>query len=205
MTVTTKPLGIIACGALSLDLARSLELIGVEYDLHPLPPVLHNRPERIAPAVEAKIQELRPKYRQLALGYADCGTYGAIDELCERYDLMRLPGQHCYDLFAGPTRIAKLLDEEPGTYLLTDFLVAGFDRLVWQELGLDRHPQLRDDYFGNYHRVVWLAAQRTPQLQEAADQAAERLGLPLQVVEINAAGNSPDHFTATLKTVTTRS
>jgi len=184
MTAPTKDLAIIACGALSVDLTRALAALGVDCDLHPLPPVLHNRPERIAAAVEEQILRLRPHYRQLAIGYADCGTYGALDELCERYDLARLPGQHCYDLLAGPTRIEALLAEEPGTYLLTDFLVAAFDRLVWKELGLDRHPQLRDDYFGNYRRVIWLATNRTPELEQAANRAAERLGLPLETVDI---------------------
>jgi len=181
---TTKPLGIIACGALSVDLQRSLEIIGMEYDLHPLPPVLHNHPERICSQVEEQIRLLKPRYRHLVIGYADCGTYGALDDLCERYDVLRLPGQHCYDLLAGPTRIEALLAEEPGTYLLTDFLVAAFDRLVWKELGLDRHPQLRDDYFGNYRRVIWLATNRTPELEQAANRAAERLGLPLETVDI---------------------
>lgn len=202
---TTKPLGIIACGALSVDLQRSLEIIGMEYDLHPLPPVLHNHPERICSQVEEQIRLLKPRYRHLVIGYADCGTYGALDDLCERYDVLRLPGQHCYDLLAGPTRIAALLDEEPGTYLLTDFLVASFDRLVWQELGLDRHPQLRDDYFVNYRRVVWLATQRTPQLDQAAEHAAGQLGLPLQIVDIAAPSGSSTqftHFTTTLQAVT---
>ncbi len=203
MTAPTKDLAIIACGALSVDLTRALAALGVDCDLHPLPPVLHNRPERIAAAVEEQILRLRPHYRQLAIGYADCGTYGALDELCERYDLARLPGQHCYDLLAGPTRIEALLAEEPGTYLLTDFLVAAFDRLVWKELGLDRHPQLRDDYFGNYRRVIWLATNRTPELEQAANRAAERLGLPLEIVEIASAASLTANTLHTLARNTT--
>lgn len=203
MTAPTKDLAIIACGALSVDLTRALAALGVDCDLHPLPPVLHNRPERIAAAVEEQILRLRPHYRQLAIGYADCGTYGALDELCERYDLARLPGQHCYDLLAGPTRIEALLAEEPGTYLLTDFLVAAFDRLVWKELGLDRHPQLRDDYFGNYRRVIWLATNRTPELEQAANRAAERLGLPLETVDIASAASLTANTLHTLARNTT--
>lgn len=203
MTAPTKDLAIIACGALSVDLTRALAALGVDCDLHPLPPVLHNRPERIAAAVEEQILRLRPHYRQLAIGYADCGTYGALDELCERYDLARLPGQHCYDLLAGPTRIEALLAEEPGTYLLTDFLVAAFDRLVWKELGLDRHPQLRDDYFGNYRRVIWLATNRTPELEQAANRAAERLGLPLEIVDIASAASLTANTLHTLARNTT--
>ena len=91
------------------------------------------------------------------MAYADCGTYGALDAVCSELGLRRLPGLHCYDLFAGESRLAAFLDEQPGTYLLTDFLVRSFDRTVVRELGLDRHPELRDDYFRHYTRVVWLA------------------------------------------------
>lgn len=201
MTAPTRNLAIITCGALSQDLTKAVDDLGVECDLYPLPPVLHNRPERIAAAVEEKVKLLRPRYRQLAIGYADCGTYGALDELCERYNLVRLPGQHCYDLLAGPTRIAALMAQEPGTYLLTDFLVTAFDRLVWRELGLDRHPQLRDDYFGNYRRVVWLSTQRTPELEQAAEHAAQQLGLPLEIVDIDTSTGAQSHLVGTIADV----
>lgn len=175
---------VIACGALSADIAAIAAERGWEVDIHPLPPLLHNRPERIAPAVEAQVAELSPRYARIAVAYADCGTYGALDEVCERLGLVRLPGAHCYDVYAGPDRVARLTEEQPGTYYLTDFLVAGFERLVWRELGLDRHPELRDDYFRHYTRVVWLAGRRTADLQRAAERAAERLGLPLEVLPV---------------------
>ncbi len=173
----------IACGALARDILDIVARHGGAADVYPLPPLLHNRPERIAAAVEAMVAELTGRYGRIAIAYADCGTYGALDEVCARRGLQRLPGLHCYDLYAGPSRIRELFDEEPGTYLLTDFLVASFDRTVIQELGLDRYPELRDTYFANYTRVVWLATHPTPELTELAERAASCLGLPLSVVD----------------------
>ena len=152
--------------------------------VHPLPPLLHNHPETIAAAVEARYDELSPAYRRIAVGYADCGTYGALDQLCERLGLARIGGNHCYDMFAGQQRMAEMFEAEPGTYVLTDFLVRAFDRLVIQELGLDRYPDLRDSYFGNYTRVVWLAQRPTEELRTLAAAAADRLGLPLETVDV---------------------
>jgi hypothetical protein len=149
--------------------------------VHTLPPELHNRPEQIAPAVEALARRLRGEGKDVAVAYADCGTYGALDELCEEMSLERLPGQHCYDLVAGEELVRALSEEEAGTYFLTDFLAAAFGRLVVNGLGLDRHPELVADYFANYRRVVWLAGRPTPALESAARTAAERLGLPLEV------------------------
>ena len=117
------------------------------------------------------------------MAYADCGTYGALDGLCARLGLRRLPGLHCYDMFAGPDRMRAVFEAEPGTYVLTDFLVRSFRRTVLAELGLDRHPELWPDYFGHYRRLVWLAQQRDPALEAAAEQVAARFGLPLTVVE----------------------
>lgn len=155
--------------------------------MHPLPPLLHNQPARIAAAVEAKVDELAGRYTRIFVGYADCGSYGALDELCARRGLRRLPGLHCYDLYAGPARIRELFDAEPGTYLLTDFLVRSFDRTVVQELGLDRYPELREAYFGGYTRVVWLTTGPTAELTALAERAATVIGLPLRIEE-HAAG-----------------
>lgn len=119
----------------------------------------------------------------VALAYADCGTYGALDELCARYGVARLPGLHCYDLFAGPDRLREMFDAEPGTYVLTDFLLRGFDRLVLASLGLDRHPELWPDYFGHYTRLVWLAQEPTASLCREADRVAGLFGLPLTRVD----------------------
>ncbi|GAB2466128.1 DUF1638 domain-containing protein [Jatrophihabitans fulvus] len=156
--------------------------------MHPLPPLLHNQPQRIAGAVETLADELSRAYAHIAVGYADCGTYGALDEVCERRGFRRLSGLHCYDVFGGASRVAQLFEAQPGTYVLTDFLVRSFARTVVQELGLDRYPELRDDYFGSYTRVVWLAQQPDDELHALARQAADRIGLPLTVIDTGHAG-----------------
>lgn len=155
------------------------------WDLHvaPLPPLLHNHPEQIADRVRACAQELMPRYSRVVIGYADCGTYGALDAVCAELRLPRLPGLHCYDVFGGASAVRQMFDEEPGTYVLTDYLVRSFTRSVLVELGLDRYPELYQDYFGHYTRVVWLAQDPAdPSLQAMAEDAAAALRLPLKVV-----------------------
>ena len=153
-----------------------------------MPPLLHNRPERIAGEVRRTAEALLPAYRKVVVGYADCGTYGALDEVCRDLGVARLEGLHCYDLYAGAERLERFFDEQPGTYVLTDFLVRSFARTVLQELGLDRWPELREAYFEHYTRVVWLAQEPDDELRASAAEAAARLGLPLTVVETGDSG-----------------
>ena len=179
---------LIACGAIAQPAAEIVAAHGWPVRVHPLPPLLHNQPQRIAGEVRDLALSLRASYDRVVVGYADCGTYGALDTVCDELGLERLPGLHCYDLYAGPDRVRAMFEDQPGTYLLTDFLVSSFARTVERELGLDRWPELREDYFGHYTRVVWLAQEPTAELHALAEAAAERIGLPLVVVETGTSG-----------------
>src|ERR671933_2226764 len=169
--------GVIACGALAMHVRAIARRRGWAVDLHPVPALLHNRPGDIAPAVRERVAALRERYEVLACAYADCGTYGALDDALAKRGVERLRGEHCYDLFARE-EVRDALAEQPGTYFLTDFLARTFEHTVLRELGLDRYPELRDDYFGSYTRVLWPPQADTPANRRAASRAAERIGLP---------------------------
>jgi len=172
---------VIACGALAHEVAELKRVNGwSSFDVQCLPPELHNRPERIAPAVQAKIRENRDRYALMFVAYADCGTGGALDQVLLEEGVERIPGAHCYEFFAGSRAFAALADEEPGTFYLTDFLLRHFERLVMQGLGIDAHPELQPVYFGNYKRLVYLAQKPEAGAIEEAIGIAARLGLSFE-------------------------
>ena len=179
---------LIACGALAQPAGAIAQRRGWALDVVPLPPLLHNQPHLIAAEVRNTAGPLLASYDRVLIGYADCGTYGALDQVCADLGLQRLPGLHCYDIYAGPERLAAYFAEQPGTYVFTDFLVRSFARTVIRELGLDRWPELREDYFKSYTRVVWLAQEPDDELTRLAHEAAHRLGLPLTIVDTGHAG-----------------
>ena len=180
---TSPQVDVLACGALAGHVREIVARRGWPVAVRSLPAVLHNRPQKITIEAERAVVSALRTGRTVGLAYADCGTYGALDELCARYGVRRLPGLHCYDVFGGADRIAAMFDAEPGTYVLTDFLLRSFDRSVLAELGLDRYPELWGDYFGHYRRLVWLAQQPTPALAAEAERIAAMFGLPLTRVD----------------------
>jgi hypothetical protein len=158
---------VVSCGALALHVRQIAARRGWDVEVRPVPPELHNRPERIRAAVDEAAGG-----DDVVVAYAHCGA--------DLDGYSRLEGAHCYEVFGA--------EHEPGTFFLTDFLVRSFDRTVWHGLGLDRHPELLDDYFRNYEKVVWLAQEPTRELRLAADQAAKLLGLPLEIREAGMEG-----------------
>ena len=178
-----RPPLVIGCGALARELVELTRRAGLPaMDLTCLPASLHNRPERIPGRVAARIRRARRDgYEQIFLAYADCGTGGLLDRMLETEPaaagVARLEGAHCYEVYAGQAAFAELAEREPGTFYLTDFLARNFDRLVWRGLGLDRHPELLSQYFGNYSRLVYLAQTEDRALTAAARRGARRLRL----------------------------
>ena len=178
----TPSLVVIACGALAREHRAIVEgngLAGVKIAC--LPAKLHNRPQLIPAAVRRKIAALRPHGAPIFCAYGDCGTGGELDRVLAEEGVERLPGAHCYAFYAGLDDFDALHDEEPGTFYLTDFLARHFERLIVEGLGLDHHPELFDDYFRNYRRLVYLAQAPSPDLIARAEAAAVFLKLPLTV------------------------
>jgi Protein of unknown function (DUF1638) len=160
---------VIACGALAREIAALKRANGWSaLEVRCLPAELHNRPERIAPAVRAAIRENRERYASIFVAYADCGTRGELDAVLKAEGIERLPGAHCYEFFATGPVFAQLAEREPGTFYLTDFLLRHFERLVVRPLGLDRHPELAGEYFRHYRKLVYLSqAPRAGAIEEA--------------------------------------
>jgi len=172
---------VIACGALAREIVDLKRINGWRHmTVQCLPAELHNYPNKIPIAVRAKIREMRADYDQVFVAYADCGTGGLLDRVLEEEGVARIPGAHCYQFYAGTPLFESLADAEPGTFYLTDFLTRHFDRLVWKGLGMDRHPQLVDEYFRNYKKLVYLAQVEDDDLLAQARRAADTLKLEFE-------------------------
>jgi len=169
---------VITCSAVAREV-NDIKKLGAwaQMDLQSITADLHATPEKIPQAVADKIDQARDKYDHIFVAYGDCGTSGELDKVLEQRGVSRLPGAHCYDFLAGQETYARLQEEEPGTFYLTDFLARHFERLVIGTLGLDKHPELKSMYFGNYTRLVYLAQTDSDELTEMAQKAADRLGL----------------------------
>ncbi|MCY3631061.1 MAG: DUF1638 domain-containing protein [bacterium] len=184
---------VVACGALAKELRHLIASFEHEessppIDLECLPAKLHNRPELIPEAVRERVRAARGRYRTILVGYADCGTGGLLDKVCQEEGVQRLPGPHCYELYAGTESFAQLQEQELGTLYLTGYLVRHFERLILEGLGILDHPELQDVYFNNYTRLVYLSQESDPELDRLAQQAADRLGLRFEKVATGYGG-----------------
>ncbi len=170
---------VIACGALAREIMTLKRQLGRDdMDLHCLPAIWHNTPQYIPEGVAARIRQARAQgYKRIFVAYGDCGTGGRLDEVLKEAGVERLPGPHCYAFFTGTDHFMEELERDARTFFLTDYLVRHFDRLVWQGMMLDAHPELLEDCFGNYEKLVYLAQEDNPELDRRAREAAERLGL----------------------------
>ena len=181
MSTCNKTL-IIACGALARELSEVVSINNLKHiEVECLPASYHNSPDKIPAALEERILKHSADYEQIFVGYADCGTGGKVDKVCEKFGLKRLSGSHCYEFFAGRENFANIQENNIGSFYLTDFLVRHFERLVIKALWIDTHPELLNEDFGNYTQVVYLAQTDDPKLEELAREAAKKLGLELVI------------------------
>lgn len=190
---------VIACGAIAHELVAVMRASGFEqFDIQCLPAEWHNTPQRIAPAVQHKIEQAQGQYSHVLVAYGDCGTGGQLDRVLQQHGIARLPGDHCYSFLAGQSVFEAMADEELGTFYLTDYLVDNFERLILDGLGITRYPELLGQYFEHYTRVLYLAQDSTQRDREAkAAKAARSLGLPLV---IHHTGLQPfEHAMATIR------
>ncbi len=176
---------VIACGALVREITDLKQRYRWDHlTLKCIDAKLHMRPALIPDRLRAMIRKYKNEYDEIFVAYADCGTCGGIDRVIEDEGIQRLPGAHCYQFFAGSERFAALSDAEPGTFYLTDFLAQHFDQFVTKPLKFVEHPELRDMYFGNYRRLVYLSQKKDAALLDAARAAAVKLELEFEHVHV---------------------
>jgi len=176
---------VIACGALVREITELKKLNGWQHlQLKCIDAKLHMRPALIPDRLRDMIQRHKNDYDEIFVAYADCGTCGEIDKVIEEEGIKRLPGAHCYQFFAGLERFAALSDAEPGTFYLTDFLAQHFDQFVTRPLKFEQYPELRESYFGNYRRLVYLSQKNDAALIAAARAAADKLELEFEHIHV---------------------
>lgn len=172
---------LLACGALAREILDLREANGwTHLDLTCLPASLHLHPEKIPEAVREAVEKHRADYPNIFVVYADCGTGGLLQKTCKELGVDMVKGPHCYSFFEGNQKFEELSESSFATFYLTDFLVRQFDAFVWKPMGLDRHPELRDMYFGNYEKLVYQAQSDDPELVEKARDCADRMGLAFE-------------------------
>ena len=170
---------VLGCGALVHEMVAVLEQspkLKAVTKLHCLPAKLHNTPQFIAAEVDAYLREFAPLYDDIFIAYGDCGTAGELDRVIAKYGATRLKGAHCYEFYSGTDQFKALSEQELGTFFLTDYLVKNFERLVIAGLGLDRYPELFDDYFKHYRKMVYLAQTKDSDLVNLAKRFADDFG-----------------------------
>ena len=169
---------VIACGAIAKEITALIRMNNWNHlQLRYLPAKLHNEPHKITQNIRKNLINAQNKFSQIFIGYADCGTGGQLDTLLDEFGIQRLPGAHCYEFFSSTQKFSKLIEEEPGSFFLTDFLVKSFEKLIWQGLKINSHPELLKIYFGNYKRLVYLAQTESKDLQTQAKEIAKKLRL----------------------------
>ncbi|MGX9177499.1 DUF1638 domain-containing protein [Mesorhizobium sp. BHbdii] len=170
---------VIACGMIAREVLAVKEQLGLDHlDLTCLPAEFHFYPDRIAPAMDKAIEKAKADgYSNIFVGYADCGTGGLLDRVCEKHGVERMAGPHCFAFYQGMDAYAKVADDDMMSFYMTDFLCRQFEAFFMKPLGLDRHPELIKDYFGNYEKLVYIAQTDDPELDKVAEKAARMLGL----------------------------
>lgn len=182
MTGEPDRIRVIGCGMIAREILAVSQQLGLEHiDLKCLPAMWHHYPEKIAPGVDAAIRQARDEgFERIFIAYADCGTGGHLDAVCEKHGVERIAGPHCFSFYMGNEQFEAETDDLITSFFMTDFLARHFNTFLVKPLGLDRHPELREMYFGNYTDLIYLAQTDDPRLDANAEEAARFLGLNYQ-------------------------